>query len=396
MAYQALVAGGGIGGLAAALACARAGWEVRLYERAAAFGEVGAGIQLGPNVTRRLGQWGLSKGLADLAVFPERLQVRDAHAGQVLATLRLGDTMRARYGAPYATIHRADLHALLLQAVQGTPTALHLGMQAVGAEQTEDSVLLELRDARPAKGQLLVGADGLWSAVRAALLNDGPPRLTGHLAFRALLPQAELPEALRSQQVTTWLGPAMHLVQYPVRGGEWLNVVAFLHGAPPATSNPDDADSSRWDHAADPAALQAAMAGCCTPLRDLVAAVPTWRMWVMLDRPPIQGPQQQAVGRIALLGDAAHPMRPYLAQGAGMAIEDAACLGSLLATAEGQVQPALQRYALQRWSRNARVQARALRNGRIFHAQGAMRAGRDIAMQVLGEKLLDMPWLYGG
>ena len=232
--------------------------------------------------------------------------------------------------------------------------------------------------------------------MRVALLNDGPPRLTGHLAFRALLPQAELPEALRSQQVTAWFGPDMHLVQYPVRGGDWLNVVAFLHGAPPVTAHPDDGDSSRWDYAADPVALQGALAGCCTPLRDLVGAVPAWRMWVMLDRPPIQGPQQQAVGRIALLGDAAHPMRPYLAQGAGMAIEDAACLGDLLAAAEGQVQSALQRYALQRWSRNARVQARALRNGRIFHAQGAMRAGRDMAMQLLGEKLLDMPWLYGG
>lgn len=396
MQEQLLVAGGGIGGLAAALACARGGARVALYERARAFGEVGAGIQVGPNVTRVLHGWGLAQALAEVAAFPGRLRVRSAGSGRVLGSLRLGEAMRARYGAPYATVHRADLHALLLQALRRTDAVLHLESRVESLTLQPEGVRLHLAGGRQAEGGLLVGADGLWSAVRQAVLHDGPPRFTGHLALRALLPQAQLPLALRSQEVTAWLGPRMHLVQYPVRGGEWLNVVAFVHGEPPPEADPARPGGGRWDYETDAAPLHAAVRQACTPLRELVAAVPAWRLWVMLDRPPMRGPGEQAQGRVALVGDAAHPMRPYLAQGAGMAIEDAACLGTLLAAAQGDVPEVLQRYAMQRWRRNARVQARALRNGRIFHAQGVVRSGRDMAMRLLGEQLLDMPWLYAG
>jgi salicylate hydroxylase len=255
------------------------------------------------------------------------------------------------------------------------------------------------------EGDVLIGADGLWSRVREQLLNDGPPRVTGHLAYRAMLPQASLPEALRSQQVTAWLGPRLHVVHYPVRGGDWLNVVAIVHGQV-------ESDLQSWDHAAHAAGLQAALAHTAAPLRDLIEAVTAcgaasddgdttavgWRLWPLCDRPPMTGAHQQAQGRVALLGDAAHPMRPYLAQGAGMAIEDAAELGRALGLAQEpafEVPALLKRYALRRWQRNARVQARALRNGQIFHADGALRLARNASLQLLGEKLLDLPWLYG-
>ena len=419
MTRQVLISGGGIGGLAAALSASRAGWDVRLYERAPAFSEVGAGVQLGPNVVRLLRGWGLKDALARVAAFPSRLQVRDAVSGRELGVLPLGQQMLQKYGAPYATIHRADLHALLLQAVQardkvwlklnsyvanyadsGREVTLKTEAMAVspagevlGVEPLLSASLLEV------EGDALIGADGLWSRVRQLMLNDAPPRVTGHLAYRAMLPQTSLPERLRSQQVTVWLGPSLHVVHYPVRGGEWLNVVAIVQGQVAG-------DLQNWDHSANGADLQASTRLTAVMLRDLIQAVtdggnktgPTWRLWALCDRPPMSGAHQQARGRVALLGDAAHPMRPYLAQGAGMAIEDAAELGSALAQALDpslDVPTVLQRYALNRWQRNARVQARSERNGQIFHAEGPLRWARDASMKLLGEKLLDMPWLYG-
>ncbi|WP_411885278.1 FAD-dependent monooxygenase [Polaromonas sp. YR568] len=392
MFRQALIAGGGIGGLAAALAASRAGWDVRLFERASAFSEVGAGIQLGPNVVKVLHGWGLADALKDVAAFPERLQVRSAVSSQLLGELPLGAAMVQRYGAPYLTLHRADLHGVLLQAVQQqADVKLHLSRPLQSFSQTAQAVTVQADDGPGIEGDALIGADGVWSTVRQELLGDGLPRRTGHLAYRALVRQADLPEALRSQQVTAWLGPRMHVVQYPVRGGDFLNVVAIVHGEVPA-------EADLWDHSANAADLAAATAGCCAALREVMDAIEGWRLWVLHDRVPMQGAHQHAVGRVALLGDAAHPMRPYLAQGAGMAIEDAAELGHALAQALDpalDVPTMLQRYALNRWQRNARVQARALRNGQVFHADGVLRWGRDLAMKVLGEKLLDMPWLYG-
>ena len=395
-----LIAGGGIGALAAALSCARAGWGAQLVERAVAFSEVGAGIQLGPNVVRVLQGWGLAPALQAVAAFPTELQVRDAHGGQVLGRLGLAD-MPARHGAAYATIHRADLHSLLLAAVrQHSTVQLHLNTPVIGFEASDQGVRLNttLADGTPGpafEGSALIGADGLWSRVREGLLHDGPPRLSGHLAYRALVPQAQLPAALRSQQVTAWLGPRLHVISYPVCAGAALNVVAFVHGTPPGGDASPDA-LAQWDHSANAADLRAALAGCAAPLQDLVRAIDVWRLWVMSDRAPVRGGQQMAQGRVALLGDAAHPMRPYLAQGAGMAIEDAEALGQLLQPAsEHTVAPALARYAELRWQRNARVQARAERNGRIFHATGPVRWGRNLALRLLGDKLLDMPWLYG-
>lgn len=390
MTQQILIAGGGIGGLAAALACSRAGGAVRLFERAAEFSEVGAGIQLGPNVVKVLQGWGLREALASVAAFPNRLQVRNAVSGHELGVLRLGDVAVQRYGAPYATIHRADLHGLLLTALkERTGTELNLCCQVEQVAQEEDGVTLQASDGRQMQGDILVGADGLWSRVRELLLGDGPPRVTGHLAYRTLVPQHSLPERLRSSQVTVWLGPNLHLVQYPVRRGEWLNVVGIVQGQ-------SKADPDNWDHSANAAELRVAMADTCSPLQDLIRSIDHWRLWPLSDRAPMRGAHEQAQGRVALLGDAAHPMRPYLAQGAGMALEDAAELGRVLTMPGLDAPAALQRYAVNRWQRNARVQARSIRNGQIFHACGLMRWGRDLSLKLLGERLLDLPWLYRG
>ncbi len=387
---QILIAGGGIGGLAAALACSRAGWAVQLVERAAAFGEVGAGIQMGPNVLRVLQDWGLEQALKQVAAFPDVLRVRSAANGQESGRLRLGQRALSRYGAPYATIHRADLHRMLLTAVlQQGSTELHVGQRLASFVDTGSLVQANTDAGLKMQGQALVGADGLWSSVRQQLLNDAAPRVTGHLAYRALIAQADLPAALRSQEVTAWLGPRLHVVQYPVRGGDYLNVVVIVEGVV-------NGDVQDWDHATHARDLQAAMGSTFAPLQDLIAAINTWRLWALCDRPPMAGAHEQAKGRVALLGDAAHPMRPYMAQGAGMAIEDAACLQRVLAESGLPMAQRLQHYAQERWQRNARVQARSIRNGQVFHATGLVRWGRDLSMRLLGERLLDVPWLYQG
>jgi salicylate hydroxylase len=393
MSRQLLIAGGGIGALAAALSSARAGWQVRLYEKAEVFSEVGAGLQLGPNATRILQGWGLGQALERMAAFPDKLLVRSAPSGRELASLSLGSRCQQRYGAPYATLHRADLHTLLLESVRLRPEVkLHLNSPVTGYTDTPDGVQLAWADGYSVEGDALIGADGLWSQVRLQALDDRVAQPTGHLAYRALLRQSDLPKSLRSQQVSVWLGADMHLVSYPVCGGEWLNVVMFTQG-----QVPDDCQD--WDHAGLRDNVLTATAGLCAEFTALVEAVPAWRLWALCDRPPVASAGQMACGRVALLGDAAHPMPPYLAQGAGMAIEDAAELGRCLA---GVVKPvadvplALRRYALNRWQRNARVQARAVRNGQIFHATGPLRLGRDIALKLLGHRLLDMPWLYAG
>jgi salicylate hydroxylase len=388
MTLNVAIAGGGIGGLAAALALSRGGSAAALFEKAPEFAEVGAGIQLGPNVTHILQSWGLLDSVLQVATTPDHLQVRSATTASVLGELRLGQAMIDRYGTPYLTLHRADLHGVLLQAVQQTAAVLRTDCAVQSFQQTSSMVSVQT-SVGAQDFDVLIGADGLWSNTRQQLLNDGAPRRTGHLAYRALIRQADLPDQLRSQNVTAWLGPKMHAVQYPVRGGEWLNVVVFIHDDVPS-------DFQNWDHSANAADLIRHLASCCTALQDVMKAAPAWRLWVMHDRLPLQGSNEMSQGRIALLGDAAHPMRPYLAQGAGMAIEDAAELSLVLnGTTPKNAPDALQQYATNRWQRNAHVQARALRNGQIFHATGPMRWGRDLAMKLMGEKLLDMPWLYG-
>lgn len=393
MSWELLVAGGGIGGLAAAVAARRARWEVRLFEQAQTFSEVGAGIQLGPNATRILREWDLLQGeLQRQVVAPPRLRVRDGTDGDDLGVLELGEAMVARYGAPYLTVHRADLQAALLAAAREAGTRLHPDTRVHGAQQRPETVAVRTGAAEEIEGDALAAADGVWSTLRGTVVPDGPPQATGHLAYRGLVRQQDLPQQLRSSEVTVWLAPRMHLVTYPLRGGEWLNAVCAVQGTQPG-------DPRDWDHAASQAQLEAALGPVCATVRERVASVPSWRLWVLHARAPVAAPEEMASGRIALLGDAAHPMRPYLAQGAGMAIEDARELQRVLGGVdEGlmDVPTALRRYALNRWQRVARVQERSQRNGTIFHATGPLRMARNAAMWTMGARLLDQPWLYEG
>ncbi|WP_454904092.1 FAD-dependent monooxygenase [Variovorax gossypii] len=394
MPAHILVAGGGIGGLATALALSRHRHRADVFEQAAVFGEIGAGVQLGPNATRRLQQLDLGPGLAAIAARPDALVVHSADSGSDLARMPLGDAMQQRYGAPYFCAHRADLHGLLLDAVRARGIGnLVTAARITQVETSDDLVCMSSTDARAWEGEAIVGADGLWSLVRRQLDTASAaqsPRVTGHTAWRALIEQAKLPAALRRRQVDVWLGPRLHAVAYPVRGGDWLNVVVIAESAPAG-------DARDWDQSSSIAALRQAMGCSCGALQSLLDAMPGWRAWSLGDRAPMTSAADMAHERVALVGDAAHPMVPYLAQGAGMAIEDALALADALGEGNAAAVPAaFARYAEARWARNAQVQARARRNGEIFHATGAVRLGRDMAMRLLGAKLLDQPWLYGG
>jgi len=392
----ALIAGGGIAGMAAALALARTGWQARVWEQAPAFAEVGAGVQLGPNVTRILREWQQLPALLRHACQPRALAARSVHTGEVLGRLDLHD-LSARHGAPYVSIHRADLHALLHDAACAAGVSVRTGVCVERLQTTADAAVLEASGHDAVRADLAVVADGVWSRLRQQLLGDGGPRWSGHMAYRALMPMADLPVACRWTEVQVWMGPDVHVVAYPVSAGERLNVVCLVE-----TDWPEGLPREDWDGHQDAARtradLQRALRGAASGLQALIDACEGWRLWPLYGRAPVRGAHEQAQGRIALLGDAAHPMLPYLAQGAGMAIEDAQALAqSLQAVRAGTVgvPEAVRAFAQARWARNARVQQRAQRNGEIFHAKGVMRMGRDAGLRLLGARLMDVPWLYG-
>ena len=402
MNRNVLIAGGGIAGMATSFAAVRAGWQATVFERAPEFSEVGAGVQLGPNVTHILQAWGLADALAKVAAFPAGLHARSMSTGEVLATLPMKDAA-STYGAPYVTIHRADLHGLLLNAAEQAGVQVNTNAMVQKVSQSVDEAVFDVVQNGQRQQHIAavaVAADGVWSPLREQLLNDGLPAFTGHIAYRALVEQADLPAHLRSQDVSVWMGSQAHVVSYPVRGGEYLNVVCLAEGR----LLDDDANNLQalqtWNaqktEAQTLAELHHALRGACTKLTDLMAACSDWRLWPLCGRPAMQGAHQHALGRLALVGDAAHPMLPYLAQGAGMAMEDAYELAAqLLGATAANAPDRLQQFAHARWQRNARVQSRAVRNGQIFHATGAMRLGRDMGLRLMGARLMDVPWLYG-
>ncbi|MDM0078887.1 FAD-dependent monooxygenase [Variovorax sp. J2P1-59] len=393
MSAHVLVAGGGIGGLCAAVALARAGQSVDVLEQAPRFGEIGAGIQLGPNVTRRLNSLGLHDALAGVAARPDALVVRNAADNAVLARMPLGDVILRKYGAPFLCVHRVELHGVLLATAHDMPLVTLTTDARISRVVTRgESVSVGASGAREWRGDGLVGADGLWSIVRERVVASTlPPRPTGHTAWRALVPCDSLPVRLRSADVQAWLGGQLHAVVYPVRGGDWLSLVVIAESEMTAT------DPSDWDQDSSAAALLHAMGNRCDGVRPLIEAMPAWRAWTVNSRPPVAGPDEMVNERIALLGDAAHPMVPHLAQGASMAIEDAVALADCVGDCgPGSLPDAFARYAAARWQRNARVQAQAKRDEDLFHSSGTMRLARDAALRVLGARLLDAPWLYEG
>ena len=390
--------GGGIGGLATALALGQAGVATQLFEQSPAFTEVGAGIGLGPNAVRRLQAWGLLPALQAKAFAPSQLVVMDAQNGRQLGSLPMGPAFMQRYGAPYLTVHRADLHQVLLDAVKAQgATELRLGHQLLDGQANSQSVQTQWLDAEGQtvshESQAVLGADGINSRVRELAWVPQKLQASGHWAYRSLLPMQALPLSWRGDEMGLWLGPRLHVVHYPVRGGEWLNVVVLVEAGQDVQTPGWDTHRSAQQTAGD---LNHALKGTCSRLQDLVRMSEHWRAWALFDRSPLQTAKDMAHGRVALLGDAAHPMLPYLAQGAGMAIEDAQVLALQWQRKELSVEQRLQAYAQARWQRVAKVQARARRNAQVFHASGAVAWGRNAAMRWGGAAVMDMPWLYAG
>ena len=383
---QYLIAGGGIGGLTSAIALARQDLKVTVLERSDFRDESGAGIQLGPNATRLLERLGLLEAIEQVAFRPSAIFIFDGLSGRCLAEIPLGTYAEARYGAPYLTLHRADLHAVLHAACEVRETiALSPCFDLTGVEETEIRVNAIAADGRVAEAPALIGADGIWSEIRTLIAPQARLLFTGATAWRTLLPRGELKHPFDAPVVSVWLGPNTHLVHYPVRGGKELNVVAVTEGG---------SDTRGWNQAGDAEALQSAFANWCKESKALLEKAPSWRCWSLYR---LSGLPSWTSGRITLLGDAAHPVLPYLAQGAALAIEDAVTLAKCLKEFEGNALTAFPRYEAARKERATRVAERSERNGKHYHMAGALRVARNLMLHYRpGERLLGrFDWLYG-
>ena len=382
-----LVAGGGIGGLAAAMVLARDGHAVTVLEQSSAFGEIGAGIQLGPNIFRMFDFLGLTDAISKVAYFPPGLGMNDVRTGEKVVRVPLGDVTRAAYGFPYGVIYRADLHQVFLEACQVQPNVtLRTSAKLESFSQDGASVQARLAGGEVIEGSALIGADGLWSRIREAIVGDGKPRVSGHIAYRAVLKREDVPTHLWSDDVLLWGGEKTHLVHYPLRRGELFNLVAVFH------SNKYD---EGWNTFGDTAELTERFADAVPQVRELLGKIETWKMWVLCDREPVKNWSDR---RVTLLGDAAHPMLQYLAQGAGQAIEDAVVLREALRFTGGDVAQAFQKYQQARYLRTGRVQLTARFYGDIYHASGVQRELRNRMFQSGTESagFAGLKWMYQG
>ena len=382
-----LVCGGGIGGLAAALVLARQGHRVEVFEKSDAFREIGAGIQIGPNAFRMFEHLGLTGAIDHVAYYPGNLYMRDVRTGEVVTRVPVSATAQGTFGYPYGVIYRVDLHAALLEACAAQPSVgLYTRAKLEHFTQDANSVAVTLADGRRFQGAALIGADGLWSTVRQQIVADGAPRVSGHVAYRAVLPTSEVPRHLFSPDVVLWGGEKTHLVHYPLRRGELFNLVAVFHSG---------LYEEGWNVFGDPHELHERFADAVGPVRELLGKIETWKMWVLCDREPVK---EWSRGRVTLLGDAAHPMLQYLAQGACMAIEDAVVLGAALERSRGDFAGAFLEYQRVRYLRTARVQLTSRFYGDIYHASGVTRELRNRLFQSGTESagFAGLKWLYEG
>jgi salicylate hydroxylase len=380
-----IVVGGGIGGLATALALARKGVRVRVFEQAAEIKPVGAGLQLGPNAFRIFDALGLTAGIRARATFPETLLILDAITGDEITNVPVGEGVQKRFGYPYAMMHRADLHEVLLDACRGAAgVTLHTGRKLAGFEDAGDRVVVRTADGDAHEAAALVGADGLWSTVRAAIVGDGAPRRAGHICYRAIVPTETIPPAYRRNAMALWVGPRCHLVLWPMRQDRFYNVTAVFHS---------ERQVEGWDTHGAPEELFERFAEARPELRAVLERVDDWRMFVLSDREPIRN---WSKGRVTLLGDAAHPMLQYLAQGACMAMEDAVALAGAVARRGDDYAQAFLDYQAERYLRTTRVQLTARLYGHVYHAEGATADLRNAFLKgrTAAQTMEGMAWLY--
>jgi len=381
-----LIAGGGIGGLSAALALARKGRRVRVLEKAPEFGEIGYGIQMGPNVSRMLDRLGLLKALEPHSVFPDALIMVDAIENREISRITLGDRFRERYQYRYFVIHRRDLHGEIYEACKRREEiTLEASRGLAGFEERGSSVIVRCENGAEYEGAALVGAEGLWSPTRAAIVGDGAPRVTGHVTYRGVVPTGEIIDRSHLDSMTIWVGPSFHLVQYRLRGGAVMNNVASVSSR---RFRRGEKDFGGWDE------LEEAVSRAAPPVRDMLRYFGRDRNWVLHDRDPVTN---WARGRVTLLGDAAHPTLQYLAQGANMAIEDGVVLAEKVAAAGEDYARAFLAYQRERMNRTARVVLSSRFFGEYFHVDGGARELRnELARRRDPDNPWEVDWLYRG
>jgi len=383
-----LIAGGGIGGLATALGLAKAGVPSLVLERAAQLGEIGAGIQLGPNAFHSFDYLGVGDAARRLAVYVESLKLMDATSAEEIVSLPLDESFRGRFNNPYAVVHRGELHGMLLRACEASPlVALSTHSEVVGYEQDGAGVRVRLANGASVEGSALVAADGLWSKVRAQLVRDGAPRVSGHTTYRSVIPTEQMPEDLRWNAMTLWAGPKCHMVHYPLSDWKAFNLVITRDSGAtePAAGVPVSHDEVR-----------ANFAHIHPKARQVIDHGTDWKFWVLCDREPVTNWRD---GRVVLLGDAAHPMLQYMAQGACMALEDAVRISHEVQASQGDFGRAFEAYRLGRVDRTARVQGDARRMGEeIFHPSGEQAAQRNAMLRSMTvQDFYDAAsWLYAG
>jgi len=387
MSDRILIAGGGIGGLATALALAQQNIPSLVLEKAAQLGEIGAGIQLGPNAFHCFDRLGVGETARRMAVYIDQLRLMDSLADGEICHIDLGEAFRARYGNPYAVVHRGDLHGVLLTACREHPLIeLRVSSEVTGYDQDGTTVSARLGTGARVTGAALIGADGLWSNIRRQVVGDGTPRVSGHTTYRSVIPTDQMPENLRWNAATLWAGPKCHIVHYPLSGWKVFNLVVTYHNdAPePVAGKPVPEEEVRRG-----------FAHVCERAQNIIRHGRDWRMWVLCDRDPVDA---WVDGRVALLGDAAHPMLQYMAQGACMAMEDAVCLADSLAKTD-TLESGLETYRARRVLRTTRVQLMSRAMGdHVYHPAGPHAALRNAVMSAKSqpEWYAVLDWLYGG
>jgi salicylate hydroxylase len=384
--FRVAIAGGGIGGLATALALSKQGIASDVYERRATFPEEGAGIQIGPNGTRILERLGVAKLLQTLAATPDALSVRDGKTGRELTRLPLGEWIAERHGSPYWTAHRKDLHGALRRCAEADSLIqLRTGVEISSFANDNDGIRATSAQGDAIDASALVCADGLWSSLRNEIARGVPPQPAGKAAFRSVTQADDLPPELTPNAVHIWLAPGAHVVHYPVNAGRDIALVVIAD---------DPFRDPGWDTSASAEAVREKVRDFANPLQALIAKAHDWRCWSLYTMPPLE---RWSKGRAVLLGDAAHPVLPFLAQGAVLALEDATTLASCLSERRDGVAASLQKYEQARRQRVRRVAEASQRNGRVYHMAGAAALARNTVMRLTPPTrvIAGFDWLYG-